>query len=40
MPILDSSYLYNILLSVNDYKVSFNLYYYKPGFLNNNPLDF
>jgi hypothetical protein len=40
MPILDSSYLYNILLSINNYKVSFNLYYYKLRFLNNNPLDF
>jgi hypothetical protein len=39
MPILDSSSLYSIPLSVNDYKVSFNLYYYKLRFLNSDPLD-
>jgi hypothetical protein len=40
MPILDSSSLYSIPLSINYYKVFFNLYYNKLGFLNNNPLDF
>jgi hypothetical protein len=40
MPIPDSSYLYSMPLSVNDCEVSSNLYYYKPGFLNDDPLDF
>jgi hypothetical protein len=34
MPIINSSSLYNTLLSVDNYKLSFNLYYYKPRFLN------
>jgi hypothetical protein len=32
MPIINSSSLYNTLLNISDYKLSFNLYYYKPGF--------
>jgi hypothetical protein len=34
MPIINPSSLYNTLLSVDNYKLSSNLYYYKPGFLN------
>jgi hypothetical protein len=41
MSIVDPSSLYNTLLSIDDYKLFSNLYYYKPGFLNRYyPLDF